>query len=328
MPTRSPAQKDSAPTTAVVIATYKRAALLDRVLADLAAAPLPDAVTDILVVENGDPDDTRSVCERYSDAIPLRYHHVSESGKSNALNVALALTDADFVIQFDDDVRVDPGTVRAFVDVAGRLGPGHFFGGPVSPEYEGAPPAAWLRPWLTTCVVGWDLGREERPYHEFLGANWAAFRSDLLAAGGFLTGLGPSATYRTVGEEVEMQQRLTDAGCRGVYVPEAGVQHFVRREQCTLGWLKRRWSQHSLSQVMLSPMYIDAPSIAGAPRFLWRQWLSDWGKVLAARLTGPRSERRLRLERVLALTRGQIAGYRRVREVGRVSSRGDRSLAT
>jgi glycosyltransferase involved in cell wall biosynthesis len=159
MPTRSPAPKDSRPTTAVVIATHKRAALLDRVLADLVAAPLSDAVTDILVVENGDPDDTRSVCERYSDAIPLRYHHVPESGKSNALNVALGMTEADFVIQLDDDVRVEPGTVGAYVEAARRFGPGHFFGGPVSPEYEGAPPAAWLRPWLTSCVVGWDLGR-------------------------------------------------------------------------------------------------------------------------------------------------------------------------
>jgi GT2 family glycosyltransferase len=226
------------------------------------------------------------------------------------------MTDAELVIQFDDDILVEPATIPAYIRAAREFGPGHFFGGPVVPDYEADPPPAWLQPWLTSCVVGWDLGEEQQPHDEFLGANWAAFRSDLLSAGGFLNELGPTGAHRTVGEEIEMQGRLTRNGCRGVYLPDARVHHFVREEQCTMRWLRNRWYEHSLSSVMLSPDHIDAPFVAGAPRFLWRRWLTDVVRLSVARLGSPGGDRRMTLERGFAFTRGQIDGYRRVGRSG------------
>jgi len=304
------------PTTAIVIATHRRAVLVERLLRNLAAIGLSDSVIEIMVVENGEPDETRAICEEYADAIPVRYHHLSEPGKSRALNTALEMTDAELVIQFDDDVRVDPRTIQSFVRAGLDLGPGHFFGGPVAPEYEGEPPPVWLRPWLTSCVIGWDLGEEQQPQNEFLGANWAAFRVDLLAAGGFLADLGPRGAHRTVGEEVEMQRRLTRNGCTGVYLPDARVHHLVREEQCTVRWLRKRWYEHSLSRVLLSPDQMDAPHVAGAPRFLWRRWITDLLQLTVARFASPAGKRRMTLERSLAFTQGQIEGYRRVRRSG------------
>jgi GT2 family glycosyltransferase len=319
-----PARREHAPRTAVVIATHRRAVLLERLLKNLAALELPSSVVEILVVENGEPDETRSVCAKYSDALPLRYQHLREAGKSRALNAALDMTDAELVVQFDDDIRVEPATIPAFVRAARHFGPGHFFGGPVVPDYEGEPPPSWLEPWLTSCVIGWDLGEEERPHDEFLGANWAAFRSELLGVGGFLADFGPMGAQRTVGEEVEIQRRLSRSGCRGVYVPDARVGHFVRAEQCTLRWLRRRWYEHSLSRVVLSPDHLEAPAVAGAPRFLWRQWLADYVRLSAARVTSHGDNHHMTLERRFAFTRGQIEGYRRVRRGGGLTNR-DRS---
>ena len=290
--------------------------MLERVLQDLANHLLPSAVEEILVVENGSRDETESVCKRYDTEIPLRYHFVEEPGKSHALNAALELTRATLLVLLDDDVRLEPGTVGAFVDGASRFGPGHFFGGPLVPEYEEGPPPAWLAPWHTTCVVGWDLGAQEQPHDEFIGTNWAAFREDLLQAGGFVRGLGPNADFRTVGQEVEMQKRLVDRGCKGIYLPGAGIQHHVRANQCTLAWLRQRWRQQSSSQVLLSPEHLEVPQIGGVPRFLWRQYVTELVKATAARMTGPHTERRMRAELRLAWTAGKVRGYRRLARAG------------
>jgi glycosyltransferase involved in cell wall biosynthesis len=304
------------PLAAVVIATHRRARLLEGVLQDLASVPLPREVEELLVLENGVRDETEGVCRRFNEALPIRYHYVEEAGKSNALNVGLAMTRAELIVFFDDDIRVAPQSLGAFVDAARRHGPGHFFGGPVEPDYAGEPPPSWLRPWLAASVIGWDLGASERHHDEFLGANWAAFRADLVAAGGFVKGLGPNAEFRTVGQEVEMQERLVAREHRGVYVPGARVRHLVAADQCSLRWVRRRWRQQSLSRVMLSPTHIGEPQIAGVPRFLWRQYATDISRALAARLTAPRSDRRMRAELALAVTTGKMLGYRRVRRVG------------
>lgn len=304
------------PDTSIIIPTYRRPALLERVLRDLASAPLPAELREVLIVENGRRDGTEAICEQYADQLPVHFHFVDEPGKSNALNVALHLTDAEYIVFYDDDVRIDPAGPDAFIDGAHRYGPGHFFGGPVRPEYAGEPPADWMRPWFTTCVIGWSLGDEEQPHDEFLGANWAAFRSDLLGAGGFVRGLGPNAEFRTVGQEVEMQERLLARGVRGVYLPDASVQHYVPEHQCTLGWLRKRWYQQRMSRVLLSPEHLDAPRLADVPRFLWRQLLGDGARTLAARMIAPRTKSRILSEMKLAATLGQVAGYRRVRREG------------
>lgn len=317
----SEARDSPGPNTSVIIATHDRAALLGRVLGDLASALLPDELLEVLVVENGGQAGAEGVCEAFVGALPVRYLFVAESGKSNALNTALDRSAASFIVFYDDDIRVDADNLKAFVDGARRYGPGHFFGGPVWPEYAGAPPVEWIRPWLDRSIVGWSLGEEEQPHHEFLGANWAAFRRDLLAAGGFVAGLGPSTEFRTLGEEVEIQERLADLGGRGIYLPRASVQHYVPEDHCTLRWAKQRRSRQHLSRVLLSPKHLDAPKIAGVPRFLWREYARDLVRVLAARLRAPRTPHRVQMEMKLAETAGRIAGYRRMRVNGAIETR-------
>jgi hypothetical protein len=75
----------------------------------------------------------------------------------------------------------------------------------------------------------------------FFGANWAAFRGDLVAAGMFAKDLGITASQQSpLGEENEIQERLIRAGARPVYLPGALIQHHVPRECYTQGWVWRR----------------------------------------------------------------------------------------
>ena len=103
----------------VLIATYNRAALLDRTLAsvrDLRVAP--DRRWDVIVVDNNSTDDTRAVVERQAQSFPvtLTYLFESRQGRSSALNAGIAASRGTVIAMTDDDVLVDPGWLEAACD--------------------------------------------------------------------------------------------------------------------------------------------------------------------------------------------------------------------
>lgn len=299
---------------AVIIANHGRPALLRRTLRSLAGSRnQPGEDTELLVVENGDPAGAEEACRAYREVLPVRYMHVPRLGKSNALNIAVEQTKADLLLFFDDDVRVGSGTPAAFRRAARRHGPGHFFGGPVAVDYE-SPPPDWLVRFLPPSARGWTLGEEEIFHDEpdFLGGNWAAFRRDVREAGGFCDYLGPrSDGFRLLAEETELQERLLERRCRGVYVPDAPSWHWVPRERCTPEWARDRWFRAAVTAVLREDPDLERyPRIAQVPRFLWRQCLEEGLRALAARLFLRPGTRRMKYEMRWARSRGRAVGYR------------------
>ena len=102
----------------VLIATYDRDTLLERTLRTLAAAERPDGFESIYVVENGPPGGAEGICRRMAAELPIRFHHIEQSGKSRANQWAIEQIRTGFVIFFDDDVRVDPRTLVAYAAAA------------------------------------------------------------------------------------------------------------------------------------------------------------------------------------------------------------------
>src|SRR5262249_25518966 len=116
----------------VIIATYNRAALLERAVRSiLAARRLPEFDFAITVVDNNSTDSTREVIAGLSQESNGRARYLFEprQGKSYAVNAAIAATDGD-VIAFADDDQVMDGEwlcaiYQAFADgfdyVTGRV---------------------------------------------------------------------------------------------------------------------------------------------------------------------------------------------------------------
>lgn len=261
--------------TSVVVATFDRPALIERFLRDLAQRDLPAGV-DVLVVENGPRRGVDEICRASALGGRLRYLYSPISGKSAALNMAVASTDADFIVFFDDDVILAPDIERVYVDAAGRHGVGHFFGGPLAVEAEVACPAH-LAPHLPRSASGWSLGDREVEvpkdrFEFFFGANWAAFRADLEQAGGFAEDIGVAGDKRSgVGEEFEIQRRLLETGARPVYLPEALVRHPVPAECYAWNWVWRRRYRHGVTDWKIDPKYrTPSRSIFGWPLWLIR----------------------------------------------------------
>lgn len=304
-------------TAAIIIATHARADRLRRTLDSLASGRVPPALTDVLVVENGAQSGASAICEEFRSDLPIRYLFERKPSKTRALNRATESTAATLLVFFDDDVRVGEGTVAAYVAAAERHGRRHHFAGPLLIDAEEEPPA-WLVPYLPVSVTGWHPGDEEAYVDDarLIGSNWALFRDDLIAAGGFAEHLGPGATSGALGDETELQERLLQAGGRGVYLPEATAWHWVPRQECSFAWARRRKYRDAVTYRLMGWVDDRKGPFKGIGPPRWRKLPELSVKVAIARLLGWSGERRSWLEMTLAETWGDFVG-RLLQGIGR-----------
>src|SRR5262245_19164289 len=93
----------------ILIATHNRAHELEPTLTSLAGLRTRDS-WEVIVCDNNATDDTAAVVARAAASFPapLRYVFEQESGRSAALNTAIAHATGDVILTTDDDVRVEP----------------------------------------------------------------------------------------------------------------------------------------------------------------------------------------------------------------------------
>jgi glycosyltransferase involved in cell wall biosynthesis len=238
----------------IVVPTYNRAALLERLLASLFSATQPESLTwRVTVADNRSTDGTRSLVERYRDRFPsqVAYCYAPEQGRSNALNTGIAATTGDLVGCLDDDEEIQPHWLTV-VEREFRDPTLDFIGGPYLPRFEIPPP-----PWIDNgypAVIGKVSGPDQRtPFGPafagiLMGGNAVLRRSVLLRVGGYRTDLGRSGSGRLMsGEDRALYGALLSTGARGYWIPDLIIDHFVpvERLQRRYHW---RWAfDHAIS---------------------------------------------------------------------------------
>jgi hypothetical protein len=207
---------------------------------------VPTTLREIIIIENGPRSGADRIVRKFLGLLPIAYVYSEKPNKSHALNYVLnGMTEpTDFIIFFDDDIKVGLGTLLAYEKEIAAKSRGVFLGGRVWPEYE-EPPPSWLHKYLPPSVTGWDLGDEKCRLNDpdALGANWGAFATDLRAVGGFDEKFGPGTAAR--GQESNMQQKLLRHGIAGYYIPGAVVWHFVPDRRCSEEWALVRTAQNA-----------------------------------------------------------------------------------
>lgn len=243
----------------IIIPTCQRGELLERTLQCLVDSDVPESISRIVVIENGKKDRAEEKCKNFLKKLPLEYRYTSVGSKSHALNLILEECAGEFVVFFDDDVRIDPGCVRAYAEAASGKAGGEFFAGKCLVDYDVAPPE-WLKQYLPFSAKGWGYGDKICELKEplALGFNWAAFADDLKEAGLFDTSIGPGRLV-SVGEEKALQENLFEQGVKGVYLPEALVWHHVPENRCSISWtLERNRKMALINGMMLSKKPLPA----------------------------------------------------------------------
>lgn len=223
----------------VVIPTTGNSKTIFRTLSFLKKCKIPHCLNKTIIVENGPNPKGDTLLSDLTQVLNPQYIYVAEANKSNALNVALKAVNDGLVVFFDDDIRIHEDTLMAYGQALDEGLSGCFFAGPIGVDYE-ALPYAWLVPHLPPSAKGWHLGDERKAFMtpDGMGANWAAFVSDLKEVGPFDSQKGPGSGAR--GQETDMQVRLINHGKKGLYLPDAKVWHYVPVDRSSPSWLLKR----------------------------------------------------------------------------------------
>jgi glycosyltransferase involved in cell wall biosynthesis len=216
------------PAVTVVVPTRGRAAYLEVTL-DSLLRQRTGIAHEVLVVDDGAPDDTREVAARRG--VRWVAHGVPRSLNA-ARNTGLREARAGLIAFVDDDVLAPPGWLDALVAGAGAHPDAEAFGGPIRARFEGGAPRGCGRE--DAPITTLDLGPEDREAEMVWGANFAVRRSAVERIGPF-----DERIVRPHGDEEEWLERLRAAGGRIVYLAGAGLDHRRTAEDARIGRLAR-----------------------------------------------------------------------------------------
>jgi glucosyl-dolichyl phosphate glucuronosyltransferase len=285
----------------VLICTHNRARLLQDTLDSLVTpADGRRFAVEIIIVDNNSTDCTRQTIEAAASKStnPIRYVFEPRQGKGHALNRGLQDARGDIVALTDDDVIPAADWLERVV-AAFESRDISFAFGKVLPRWGAMPPPELLTSraqdiWGPLALI--DYGDQITEYsaerfhsHRLpIGANLAFRRDRLLKVGGWRTDLGKENNTLISGEDHEIFVRLLKAGLYGgVYDPENKVFHYVPPVRLTRKYFRRWFYWHGKTMArMQAEMFPDldlasVPHIAGAPRFVYRQFLDQVAKYLS-----------------------------------------------
>jgi glycosyltransferase involved in cell wall biosynthesis len=284
----------------VLICTYNRSALLGQTLEALQRASPPDRCTvEVIVVDNNSSDDTREVVRRAEarGPYPVRYLAEPQQGKGFALNTGLAIAHGEVIALTDDDVLPARDWLQRIV-ANFRVADVVFVFGKVLPRWEVPPPPELVTLpardiWGPLALI--DYGDEPVSYdaESFgkkrlpVGANLAVRRQAIEQVGGWRTDLGRVDNTMIAGEDRELCVRLYRAGLySGIYDPSVLVKHLVPATRMTRDYFRKWffWHGRTLAR-MADAVYLDldltrVPSLAGVPRFMYREFFQQFRRWL------------------------------------------------
>lgn len=216
----------------VCIATYRRPALLGRLLDALAAQQVPAGWRmRIVVVDNDVQCSAELVVRSWRDRhrIDAVYDVEPEQNIALARNRAIALTEGCRIAFLDDDETPAPGWLEAILACMEQHRADVVFG-PVESEL---PPHAPR--WVRRCFAKPELATGTPVTHG--GAGNVAFRRSVLK--GRNDPFDPSFG-RTGGEDTDWFYRLHLAGKKMIWCAEAKASELVPASRMQLSWVRRR----------------------------------------------------------------------------------------
>ena len=226
----------------IVVCTRNRADLLEGCLRALTNQDDAQVPYEIIVVDNGSKDGTRSLVEGLSRSNPaIKYVFEPRVGLSMARNAGARAARFSYVGYIDDDGLVRPDFVRVVRRVIEEFD-FDCFGGWFVPWYR-TPKPAWLpatfgsyRKWLD------HTGILERG-KDLPGGILVIKKDALKLCGGFPEGIGMRGDVIGYGEENVVQQRLRKAGKTVGFCPDLLMSHLVAEYKYSIAWhLKRQFA--------------------------------------------------------------------------------------
>lgn len=222
----------------LTIPTFNRAGELSALLGSVARQTLDPALWECILIDNHSTDHTAEVVEAFCQAHPqLHIRRVVEpmAGVSYARNRGLQEATTDLVCSVDDDERINPRFLAAYLDFFTSHPEAVVAGGKIIAEYPDGRPR-WMSRWTERPIANpIDLGEKIRPFPRGMlpGGGNMGYRLSVARQFGFLTELGRTGDKPLGGEENDFFLRLQEAGHTLWYLPEAVIRHIIPQEKLT-----------------------------------------------------------------------------------------------
>jgi glycosyltransferase involved in cell wall biosynthesis len=270
-----PAGLVAAPEITVVLSTYARAETLKKTLRCLGEQDLPPGTFDLVVVDDGSPDNTHQVAESILPTLPFpsRFRRHPNRGPGYTQNRGIEMATAPVVLLMADDIFLEPGAVRAHLEEHRRR-PERTMAvlGKVlqDPDLKGA---VFLEKW-DPFRFGEIEDLTELPPYRFWAMNISAKREFLVENGMFLEHHGRGGVSAL--EDLELGVRLHGKGLRLFYAKRAlGYHHHV----VTLDQAIRRWYERGLNYGEFR-RYARMPELTVWFHILDRHTFREYARVL------------------------------------------------
>ena len=268
---------------------------------------------EVIVVDNGSTDATRTVVEGFQQIGVIALHYIWEPrpGVSYGRNAGIARAEGAIIAFTDDDIRVAPDWVEQVGRVLAQHPGIECIGGPVLPLWS-APPPEWLdsRHWSPLSVT--DHGSS--PFQIDASHPRCLLTSNLAFRRGVFERIGVFSPDFPRAQDHELQVRFWLSGGRGIYSPALVVHTAVPPDRMRVSY-HRAW--HLRNGRMCARMQLreltgpdgrlrSSPArgrlLCGTPAFLWRELagaLLDWFVAFPSRDQGGRLEKEMQVRHLI-----------------------------
>ena len=274
----------------VIVPTRNRSRQLELALRSFERQTLPWHLFEVIVVDNGSTDNTRSVVAYAARDANVKYYYEPRPGLHVGRHVGFRKANGNILIYVDDDIEAFPTMLEAINDAFGRNDVA-LVGGKCIPKFEAEPPQ-WLTAMWTPDAGGnrilgalslIDLGEQPKEINPrfVFGCNFSIRRDVLSGAQGFHPDGMPKELIRFRGDgETHVSDFISVNGYKAYYTPAASIYHWVPSSRMTVDYFCQRAFNQGVSDsytairkeagVGLLSNPTSSPESTG-PRSTWRR---------------------------------------------------------
>lgn len=267
------------PRISVVIPTFQRRELLRRELGALARQTLPKDLYQVIVSIDGSTDGTREMVAEFKAPFELAFLWQPHRGRASACNAGIQRAAGEVLVILDDDMEPAPECLAQHWRVhteSSRLG---VMGAvPIRPDATASPVAAFIAHKFNRHLE--QLAHPDHPLalRDFFSGHFSIRRAVMLEVGGY------DEAFRIYGnEDLELSLRLTAAGVKLIYRPEAVAFQSYTKDFAALA---RDTIAKGKTAVLLASKHPDAFASLQLANYAQDSWRWRWARAGLLKLTG------------------------------------------
>lgn len=210
----------------VIIATYNRRDILPLTLEHLAKQTLPPSSFEVIVVDDGSPDDTEQVVSDIKNRLPYQLHYLKHANKGPGFtqNRGIKAAAAPIVCLIADDILLSPQGLEAHLEAHKKHPQSNAaILGKVVQSPRLAEKSIFLKKWDPFKFRLLE-NYSEVTYYYFWACNISCKKNFLLENGLYREQMGPAGA--AAHEDVELGYRLWKKGLSIFYAKEALGYHY------------------------------------------------------------------------------------------------------